>query len=102
MASYKFNAHGKLTICEDELTGKISAYVIYLRAKELQNIWRKKALGSLISEVQLKAPKGGDQNSLKRLRRFTDVQDTERKWLRLCIEHFREVCKLLEFFNRLR
>merc|ERR1711871_1737444 len=58
---------------------------------ELHNIWRKKALATLISEVQVNSKLGGTgaDGGIVRLRRFLGETE-EMEWLKSCINKFRE------------
>eukprot|EP00928_Gymnodinium_smaydae_P006393 TRINITY_DN12258_c0_g1_i2.p1 TRINITY_DN12258_c0_g1~~TRINITY_DN12258_c0_g1_i2.p1 ORF type:complete len:1179 (-),score=178.35 TRINITY_DN12258_c0_g1_i2:170-3580(-) len=60
---------------------------VQLSLQELHNVWRKRALSSLLDEVRLTSKQldVGQQEGMQRLRRFED-----NAWQKLCINVFRE------------
>jgi len=68
-----------------------SIQFIQMSNQELHNVWRKKALYSLLIEVEVNSFQG-KHSPPERLRRFVNpaVPENDLKWLRKCIEQFRE------------
>jgi hypothetical protein len=63
---------------------------IRLGLQELSNVWRKRALASLIEDVHQRSFALSDPSS-QRLRRFLPANNDQAPWLVQCINQFREV-----------